>query len=74
MHCWSPWPEVYTVVWINVLFANYGWCLPLPRLSCVVLRKVGQSSQSAAIRQHVEHLASRGGLGSLAQMQFQILA
>lgn len=36
-------------------FANYWCCLPLPRLNCIVLRKVGQSSQSAAIRQRVEH-------------------
>lgn len=38
------------------------WCgLPLPPLNSVVLRKVGQSSQPAAIRQRVEHRHLRMG-------------
>lgn len=36
-------------------FAKCWCCLPLPRLTGTGLRKVGQSSRSAAARQRVEH-------------------
>lgn len=34
---------------------NYWYCVPLPCLNSIVLRKAGQSSQSAAIWPHIGH-------------------
>lgn len=68
--CWSLWPEVCIMGLDKCLVVNYWYCVPLPRLNSIVLRKAGQSFQSAAIRPHIEHWHLTAGW----VLAFQILA